>query len=165
MSGAGGSQRRLLKTLADSSADFVLIGGHAVAAHGYERATRDVDIVYSTDTGSCEALAGALRELGAAVEFADEPAPEGRLDGGWLARGGHFRFATDAGPLDALSTVAGRDYEALAAAAVPVDLSGSEIFICSFDDLRAMKAAGSRPADEEDLRRLAEARGEAEAES
>lgn len=155
---APGSQRRLLVSLAEAGVDFVLVGGHAVAAHGYERATRDVDVVYSTAADSCERMAALLAELGAVVEFADTPAPGEGIEASWLAEGGHFRISTDAGPLDALSAVAGLDHAALARRAVTVELSGATIPICSYEDLVAMKRNGGRPRDEEDLRELEEVR-------
>ncbi len=155
---APGAQRLLLRALADANVNFVVIGGHAVAAHGYERATRDVDIVFSTERDSCERMASVLRELDARVDFADLPVPEDGITADWLAAGGHFRFATDGGPLDALSIVAGLDHRALAERAITVELSGSSIPISSYDDLVTMKRSGGRAQDEEDLRALREAR-------
>lgn len=156
---APGAQRLLMLALAEAGVDFVLIGGHAVAAHGYERATRDVDIVFSTEIGSCARMAAVLSELGAAVDFADLPVPAEGITAEWLSAGGHFRFATDAGPLDALSAVAGLDHGALAERAVAVELSGSSIQITSYEDLVTMKRSGGRAQDEADLRELREARG------
>jgi hypothetical protein len=153
VSTGGGAQRRLLTELAVAGVDFVLIGGHAVAAHGYERATRDVDIVFSTDAESCERLATALAALGASIELADAPAPDG-ITAQWLAAGGHFRFATDAGPLDALSQASGRDYSSLASRAVSVTLGEAELAICSYEDLLELKRASGRPGDQVDLEAL-----------
>lgn len=155
---APGAQRLLLRALADGGVDFVLIGGHAVAAHGHERATRDVDIVFSTDRESCERFSHVLAELNARVELADVPVPPEGISGGWLEGGGHFRFATDGGPLDALSSASGLTYERLAARAITVELSGSVIPICSLEDLVAMKRATGRRRDEEDLRAVREVR-------
>ena len=156
----GGAQRGLLRSLARAEVDFVLIGGHAVAAHGLERATRDVDIVYSPGAESCERLAALLAELRAEVVAADEPAPRDGITGEWLTRGGHFRFATEFGPLDALSEVSGFDYGRLAFDAVRIELGDFELDVCSYEALLAMKATG-RPEDAEDLRRLRESRGDA----
>jgi hypothetical protein len=79
------------------------------------------------------------------------------LCGAWLAVGGLFGFVTEAGPLDALSTLAGFDYARLASAAIRIEFSGVEVAICSLDDLLAIKASGDRArdrADIEELRRL-----------
>lgn len=147
----------LLRALGDRNVDFVLVGGLAVAAHGYLRATADVEVVFSRGVESCERLAAALAELRAEVDFADRPTPSGGITGPWLAAGGHFRFATEAGPLDALTTVAGFDYESLRAGAIGVDLGGVAVPVCSLEALLAMKAAGDRArdrADVEELRRI-----------
>lgn len=151
-------QRQLIRALADEGVEFVLIGGFAVAAHGYIRATRDVDIVFSTEPSSCERLAGVLRKLGAVIELADLPEPTGGITGEWLQSGGHFRFATDAGPLDALSTARGLDYETLVGRAVTIDLDGWSVPVCSYEDLVLMKRSTGRPRDLEDLRELEDER-------
>ena len=39
----------LLKMLAEAKVDFVLVGGLAVALHGYQRVTMDVDVVWAMD--------------------------------------------------------------------------------------------------------------------
>lgn len=155
-----GAQRRLVRALADSGVEFVLIGGLAVSAHGFERATRDVDVVFSTQLESCRNLASTLSELAAVVEFADVPPPQGGISPDWLAAGGHFRFATDAGPLDALSRVGSMDYAALVAGAIEVELSGSVVRVCSYSDLVTMKRATGRKRDEYDLEALEAARAD-----
>jgi hypothetical protein len=38
----------LLVELADAGAEFVLVGGHAVAFHGHPRATKDMDVLIRT---------------------------------------------------------------------------------------------------------------------
>lgn len=37
--------RDLLVELARAGADFVVVGGHAVAFHGHVRATKDIDVL------------------------------------------------------------------------------------------------------------------------
>ena len=148
-------QRALLVALVRAGVRFVVIGGHAVAAHGYERATRDIDIVFSTDQASCERFAQLLVGLDARVRIADLPAPGGAITGEWLAGGGHFVFSTTHGLLDALTWIAGLDYAALQSRALTADLAdGTEIVVCGYDDLVMMKRIADRPRDREDLREL-----------
>lgn len=148
-------QRALLVSLVSANVRFVVIGGYAVAAHGYERATRDVDIVFATDLGNCERFATLLRELDARVRVADLPAPRGEITPEWLSRGGHFVFSTVHGLLDALSWIAGFDYDTLDSRALTVSLAdGTELRVCNYEDLVAMKRLGNRPRDLEDLREL-----------
>jgi hypothetical protein len=145
----------LLVALSRGHVDFVVVGGHAVAAHGYERATRDVDVVFSTNRENCERLAAVLQGLDASVRIADLPAPGGAITGEWLAGGGHFVFSTIHGLLDALSFIAGLDYETLDSRALTVELAdATRLRVCSYEDLVAMKRAADRPRAREDIREL-----------
>jgi predicted nucleotidyltransferase len=157
------SQRALLAALVNAGVEFVVIGGHAVSAHGYERATRDVDIVFSTDPASCERFVEVLDALGASIQIADIPPPGGRPTAEWLAEGGHFVFDTEHGPLDALSWIAGFDFNSLSPRAETAELAdGRRIRVCAYEDLVRMKEVGGRPRDREDLRELARVRAEEE---
>lgn len=163
MSDESVGQRALLVALADANVRFVVIGGYAVAAHGYERATRDVDIVFATDIENCERFAAALRRLDARVRVADLPPAGGEIAADWLAAGGHFVFATAHGLLDALSWIGGFDHAALDSRALTVELAdGTQLRVCGYDDLVAMKRIADRPRDREDLRELEAVRDDAE---
>lgn len=158
---ASAPQLRLLQILTQHRVEFVLVGGHAVAAHGHERATRDVDIVFATSAENGQRFAAALAEAGALVSLADVPEPRGGITGEWLAAGGHFRFTTELGPLDALSEMSGRAYADLAPGAVAADLGdGTIVRVCSYEDLVALKQQAARPQDLLDLERLEEVRGD-----
>lgn len=159
MSGEAG-QRLILSALAESGADLVIIGGHAVAVHGHERGTRDVDLVYSTDRRSCSLLAGCLSGLGAQIMFADRAGGARELDADYLAEGGIIRLATDHGPLDAVSEVSGLDYGALASSAVEVPIGEAKLRVAGFEQLLQMKSAAGRPQDQADMLALREIREE-----
>lgn len=54
--------RDLLIELSDAGAEFVLVGGHAVAFHGHPRATKDMDVLIrasssNADTADVQVLA------------------------------------------------------------------------------------------------------------
>ena len=152
----------LIAALTDGGVEFVLIGGLAVGAHGYPRATRDVDIVPSADAANLARLAAVLCSIGArhhglgdfdAAEFPFDP-----LDPAQLAEGGNFVLDTRLGRLDIMQWVAGIPgelaFEHLAGRAVATTLSGRRVRICSRDDLIAMKRAAGRPQDLVDLEEL-----------
>jgi hypothetical protein len=158
-----GGQRALLVALVEADVRFVVIGGYAVAAHGYERATRDVDIVFATDVENCKRFAAVLRGLDARVRVADLPAPSGEITADWLAGGGHFVFATAHGLLDALSWIACLDHATLDSRALTVELAGgTELRVCSYEDLVAMKRVADRPRDRADLDELKALRDQTE---
>lgn len=55
--------RSLLEALHAKEIRFVVIGGVAVAAHGYVRGTEDLDLVPDPDPENLERLTAALDEL------------------------------------------------------------------------------------------------------
>jgi hypothetical protein len=55
----------MIERLADARIDFVVIGGFAVIAHGYVRATKDLDIVPAATTENHRRLARLLSEIDA----------------------------------------------------------------------------------------------------
>ena len=144
--------------------DYVVIGGFAVAAHGFVRATKDLDIVPSGDAANLARLAAVLRDLGAELfgtdEFDPDEFPFDPLDPAQLAEGGNFLLLTRFGRLDMMQWVPGIDadqaYERLRRAAVPTELDGHPVLVCSREDLIAMKRAAGRPQDLVDLRELGE---------
>ena len=98
---AGGSPRplrarELLATLRRHNVDFVVIGGFALAPHGYVRATKDVDIVPDPDPGNIDRLARALREMDAKPDLGELAADELGipLDEAGLRLGGNWVLST-----------------------------------------------------------------------
>ena len=51
-----GDRFRLIDVLVKHEVPFVIVGGHAVAFHGYVRATEDTDIVFLRSDGAEAAL-------------------------------------------------------------------------------------------------------------
>lgn len=155
-----GTLEGLIRTLVKYDVSFILVGGLAVAVHGYPRATKDVDIVFDTASDNAQRLADALEELGAAVIAADVPEPEQGITAEWLAAGGHFLFATDNGPLDALSASRDQTYADLMTDAVDAELGGANVKACSYEALIDFKEAAGRPQDLADLAGLRAVRDE-----
>lgn len=58
----------LLLELADAGAEFVLLGGHAVAFHGHPRATKDMDVLIRASASNAERVYRALAAFGAPLE-------------------------------------------------------------------------------------------------
>lgn len=144
----------LLGWLARAQVDFVVIGGVAVIAHGYERNTKDLDICYSTDPANLEVLGQQLVDLGARLRGIDEEIPF-VPDARTLRRTQTLTLDTPAGGLDVLAEPSGSPgYEALKAHAMRIDFDGFEILIASIEHLLAMKRAAGRPQDQLDIEAL-----------
>lgn len=155
----------LLSSLTTHGVEFVVIGGLAVAAHGYVRATKDLDITPAPGRANLERLFVALQSIGAApIETADFTPdeipvpfePEG------LEHGGNWALRTRFGRIDVLQWVEGVDgYEQLRANAFEAHIPDvGSVRFAGYDDLIAMKTAAGRDIDRADIARLSEVRAE-----
>jgi hypothetical protein len=159
---AGSALRRLqpqqlLGALDQAHVEFVIIGGFALAPHGYVRATKDMDIVPEPSPANLARLASALRSLEAHVDLGDIDADELGLkpDEQGLNAGDNWALQTRFGRLDVMQDVPGlRDYQRLRAGAVEV----SGAFYAGYEDLISMKAASGREEDLRDIGALERAR-------
>ena len=145
--------RALLAALYAGGVQHVVIGGVAVGAHGFIRATQDVDLVPDPGAENLLRLSNALVALGAVLPLAgDRP-----FDHADLGPGGNLTLETVHGGLDVIQRASGVPvYAELEAAAVPSELLGVPVRICSLAHLRAMKRAAGRPIDLADLDGLPE---------
>jgi len=55
----------MLRALSDERVKFILVGAYALAAHGYPRATMDIDIWVMPSPENADAVLQALRRFGA----------------------------------------------------------------------------------------------------
>jgi hypothetical protein len=156
---------RLLAALQGGGVEFVVVGGFALAAHGYVRGTQDIDIVPDPAMPNLDRLAGALKRLRAEIDIGDlSPEELGiGLDADALAGGGNFRLRTRFGPLDVMQDLRGmRSYEHLRKNAVEILLGDvpRPLLFAGYEELIAMKAAAGRDQDLIDIAELRRARGE-----
>jgi predicted nucleotidyltransferase len=146
--------RELLERLTDADVRFVLVGGLAVNAWGYLRATRDVDVVPDPSAENLAKLDALLTRLGGKVDVG------GRLLGSeaipaFLKTGDRTLVVTDLGRVDVLQGLPQvPTFAVLDAEASDVDIDGLRVRVCSLEHLLAMKRASERPRDRDDLEAL-----------
>jgi hypothetical protein len=147
--------RALLKALVDRDIRFVVIGGVAVGAHGYIRATADLDLVPDPDPENLDRLIDALRGFNATLPTAGNRKFNPAEDATVIRRGGNVTADTKFGGLDVIQLARGvPGYSQLAANAVESEVLGIPIRVCSLENLREMKQAQDRAQDRADLENL-----------
>lgn len=122
--------KTLIRALNEKGADYLLIGGYALFAHGHHRATADIDV-----------LVPASREAGRKVREAlmvlpDQAAKD--LDPDWFEEGENIRVA-DAFVVDILLNACGETYETLQRYAETIDLDGIPIRTIDLEGLLRTK--------------------------
>lgn len=155
----------IIDALAEGKVESVIIGGLAVIAHGYERATDDIDIVPAPDRENLARLASVLERLEYRVYGMDEFEPEEVVhpDLDSLLAGGSWVLATKYGGLDILQNPEpDLDYDELRRHALTDTVFGRDVQFCGYEHLVAMKQAAGRPGDLDDLQRLRAIRDEPE---
>jgi hypothetical protein len=147
---------RVFSALDRHGVDYVTIGAFAVIAHGYVRATADIDLIARQDRDNLERLAAAFGELGARLRGVDaELLGIDPTDPDTLANGASYTLDTDAGPIAYLNDVPGAgDYADLRARAVETTAAGVLVRVVGLDDLIRMKRASGRPQDLRDIANL-----------
>jgi hypothetical protein len=62
----------LLLTFNEHGVEFLVVGAHALAAHGFIRATKDLDVWVRPNTSNARRLIGALQAFGAPTHEVSE---------------------------------------------------------------------------------------------
>ncbi len=120
----------LLRSLNSHSVEYFLVGGYALAAHGYPRATADIDVVVPATRQAGRKIKDALMVL------PDQAAKEIAVE--WFEEGENIRVA-DAFVIDLLLTANGQTYEMLSRYAEVIDLDGIPVRTVTLEGLLLTK--------------------------
>jgi hypothetical protein len=149
----------LLALLHEREVRFVVIGGVAVAAHGYVHGTADLGLVPDPDPDNLKRITEVLAELEATLPTAEDRRFDPKSDAGVIRRGGNVTADTGFGGLDVVQRTRGvPSFSQLDADAIETELLGIPVRVCSLVRLREMKEAQGRPEDKADLANLPENR-------
>lgn len=120
----------LIGSLNRQGVEYLLIGGYALFAHGYHRATTDIDLLVPATHEAGEKVRTALMVL------PDQAARE--IDPAWFEEGQNIRVA-DAFVVDIMLNACGETYETLKAFAEIVDLDGLPVRTINLEGLLRTK--------------------------
>ncbi|MBI5923946.1 MAG: hypothetical protein HY847_20135 [Betaproteobacteria bacterium] len=124
--------KTLIASLNLQGADYLLIGGYALFAHGYHRATTDIDVLVPATRQAGEKVREALMVLPDQAAKDIEPA--------WFEEGENIRVA-DAFVVDIMLNACGETYETLKRFAETFDLDGLPICTVNLEGLLRTKQA------------------------
>ena len=136
----------MLQALVEEKAKFLLVGAYALAAHGYLRATLDIDIWVMPSPHNADAVLRALQRFGAPLH--DLTAEDLQADGTV------FQIGVAPRRIDILTTASGLYFEETFARSLTVDIEGIEVHIPSLDDLIRNKKTTGRTKDLADAEAL-----------
>ena len=140
--------RDMLHTLADEKVRFLLVGAYALAAHGYPRATMDIDIWIQPSAENADAVLRALRRFGASLR--DLTREDLQKDDTV------FQIGVAPRRIDIITSASGLNFEEAFGRSTAVDIDGIEIHIPSLADLIRNKRATGRTKDIADAEALEE---------
>lgn len=136
----------MLQALADEKVRFLLVGAYALAAHGYPRATMDIDIWVMPSSQNADAVLRALHRFGAPLHNLTK---EDLLKDGTI-----FQIGVAPRRIDIITAASGIQFEETFKRSHCVDIEGIELHIPSLGDLIRNKRASGRTKDLADAEAL-----------
>ena len=138
--------KEMLQLLLEEQVDFILVGAYALAAHGYPRATGDIDIWVRAEEINSINIYRALERFGAPVDqiTVNDFANEGIV----------FQIGVTPRRIDIITHLDGVSFGEADEDKVIVKVEGLKLPILSFDKLIKNKLSTGRERDELDVKLL-----------
>lgn len=138
--------KEFLKLLNTHQVEYLLIGGYAVAYHGYPRATADIDIWIATHPQNTRKIVTVLKEFGFNLP---ELTPELFQEQGQI-----IRMGVPPVRIEIATTISGVDFAECYKSRVVDVLDEVEVKIIDLANLKINKKAAGRHKDLDDLENL-----------
>jgi len=138
----------LLFAFNDHRVEFLIVGAHALAAHGHVRATKDLDVWVRPEASNAASVIRALRAFGAPLH--------GLTEEDLSTPGTIFQIGVAPVRIDVITAIDGVDFDDAWEGRVEADLDGLTIAVLSREHLIQNKRAAGRLQDLADVERLEE---------
>jgi hypothetical protein len=126
--------------------EYLVVGAHALAAHGHVRATKDLDVWVRPGHENAARIISALAAFGAPTHTVTEH--------DFAAPGITFQIGVEPVRIDIITAVDGLTFEQAWPNHVVSQYGGERVFVVSRDDLIRNKRATGRPQDLVDIAAL-----------
>lgn len=140
--------RDLLMEFSDAGADFVVVGGYAVAFHGHPRATKDLDVLVRASRLNAQKVYRALAAFGAPLEAfeVDETA--------FVGYEGVLQIGLPPRRIDILNHATGISFDEAVSEGATFELEGRRVPVIGLQALLKNKRASGRDQDKADVAAL-----------
>ncbi len=137
--------------LLEHRVDFLVVGAHALAAHGFPRFTKDIDLFLRPTPANAERVMAALVGFGAPIQAHGVSARD------FATPGTVYQMGLPPRRVDLTTEISGVSYSEAAAGAMTKQLAGLELRFLGLDELVRNKRAAGRTRDLLDVAMLVEA--------
>lgn len=138
--------KELLALLEENRIDYMIVGGYAVAFHGYPRFTKDLDIFFNPSSENIEKIIQVLVQFG----FSEKDLNETLFSN----PGNMVTFGVAPVRVDFINRIDGLDFKAARKNRVRGKYGDAEVFFISREDLIKNKQASPRLKDKADIEEL-----------
>jgi hypothetical protein len=138
--------KEFIQSLNDNGVRYLVIGGYAVALHGYPRYTKDMDIWIEMSNENAARIVKALKEFGfesLGLKEADFLVPDQIIQLGYPPR-----------RIDVLTTIPGIEFSECYPSHLTADVEGTSVNFIDLESLKKNKKASGRHQDLADLENL-----------
>lgn len=138
--------RDMLHALSAEKVRFLIVGAYAMAAHGYPRATMDIDIWVMPSPRNADAVLRALNRFGAPLHnlTKEDLQKDGTI----------FQIGVAPRRIDIITEASGLRFKEAYRRSLSINIEGIEVHIPSIDDLIRNKRAAGRTKDLADAEAL-----------
>ncbi len=141
-----------LRLLRETNVEYVIVGGYAVAFHGYVRVTKDLDIFFRNSTDNICRLKQALNKFGFSTD--------NLVDVAFSEEGKIIRMGASPVMIELINAVSGLSFDDIWKNRVTGEYGAVTVFYISIKDLLINKHASGCPQDIADCEELQSLLGE-----
>lgn len=141
----------MLRALIESGAEFLIVGAHAMAAHGVPRATVDLDIYVRASSENAARVIAALQEFGAPLSA------HGVSSEDFERPGAVYQLGLPPNRIDLLTRISGVEFDDAWASRIEARIGNLRVPVIGRGPLLENKRASGRDKDLVDVRLLEQA--------
>ena len=133
----------MLSCLKDAEVEFVIVGAYALAAHGFPRATGDIDIWVRNSSDNAQKIMAALVKFGAPISNLSEK--------DFTSPDMVVQIGVEPCRIDLLTSISGVEFDEAWGNKVGITIDDLEIYVLSKADLLKNKFSTGRDKDQGDI--------------